>query len=146
LPFLEGQFNVVPVPAAVGDISIRFSWQNVLPIIFPPEELVELTVYNKLLKQLQTKAGSKGIELKKGAEISMRVPIHPKATLLAYHLQHPQIEPYGYFSGLKLSCHGCATLFSTFNAVAESFQLPKYFTKGCHNKIYLWWPCPFLLS
>jgi hypothetical protein len=33
--FLEGQFNVVSVPAARGDISIKFSQQNVLAIIFP---------------------------------------------------------------------------------------------------------------
>jgi OTT_1508-like deaminase len=145
LPFIEGQFNVVAVPAALGDISIKFSQQNILPIIFPLGELVELTVYDELLKRLQTKADSKGIELK-GTEISMRVPIHAEATLLAYHLQHPQIKPYGYFGGSKLSCHGCATLFSSFNLVAESFHFPQHFTKCCHKKIYLQWPCPLLLS
>ena len=35
-PFLGGQFNVVSVLAAHGDISIKFSQQNVLPINFPP--------------------------------------------------------------------------------------------------------------
>jgi OTT_1508-like deaminase len=92
------------------------------------------------------KAANEGIELKKGTELSMRVHIHAEATLLAYHLQHPQINPYRYFGGSKLSCHGCATLFSSFNLVAESFHLPQYFTKGCHNKIYIRWPCPSLLS
>jgi hypothetical protein len=86
--------------------------------------------------------------MKKGTvpELSMQVNVHAESTLLAYHLQHPQINPYHYFGGSKLSCHGCGTLFSSFNLVAESFGLPQFFTKGCHNKIYLQWPCPSLLS
>ena len=150
--FLKGQFNVVPVPAARGDISIKFSQQNILPIIFPPGNLAELnvkiTVYNELLNRLHAKADKEEIVMKKGTvpELSMQVNVHAESTLLAYHLQHPQINPYHYFGGSKLSCHGCGTLFSSFNLVAESFGLPQFFTKGCHNKIYLQWPCPSLLS
>jgi hypothetical protein len=150
--FLKGQFNVVSVPAARGDISIKFSQQNVLPIIFPEEKLAELnvkiTVYNELLNRLQAKADNEEIDMKKGTVpgLSMQVNVHAESTLLAYHLQHPQINPYHYFGGSKLSCHGCGTLFSSFNLVAESFGLPQFFTKGCYNKIYLQWPCPSLLS
>jgi hypothetical protein len=140
------------VPAARGDISIKFSQQNILPIIFPPGNLAELnvkiTVYNELLNRLHAKADKEEIVMKKGTvpELSMQVNVHAESTLLAYHLQHPQINPYHYFGGSKLSCHGCGTLFSSFNLVAESFGLPQFFTKGCHNKIYLQWPCPSLLS
>ncbi|KIJ91079.1 hypothetical protein K443DRAFT_656611 [Laccaria amethystina LaAM-08-1] len=125
------------------DISITFSQQDILPIIFPPGKK-ELLVCDKLLKRLQEKAKNKGIELKKRTKVSMKTVVHAESTLLAYHLQHPNINPYHYFGGSKLSCHGCATLFSSFNLVAESFHLPQFFTKGCHNKIYLWWPCPSL--
>lgn len=145
-PFLEGQFDVVSVPAARGDISITFSQQDVLPVIFPPGERKELPVCDELLKRLQEKAKNEGIELKKGTKLSMKADVHAESTLLGYHLQHPNINPYHYFGGSKLSCYGCATLFSSFNLVAESFHLPQFFTKGCHNKIYLRWPCPSLLS
>lgn len=145
-PFLEGQFDVVSVPAARGDISITFSQQDVLPVIFPPGERKELPVCDELLKRPQEKAKNEGIELKKGTKLSMKADVHAEFTLLAYHLQHPNINPYHYFGGSKLSCYGCATLFSSFNLVAESFHLPQFFTKGCHNKIYLRWPCPSLLS
>jgi hypothetical protein len=151
-PFLTGQFNVVSVPAVHGDISIKFSQQNILPVIFPPgqrvERDVELSVYGELLKNLQTKADDEGIEMKKGSVpvLSMKVSVHAESTLLAYHLQHPQLKPYPYFGGSKLSCYGCSTLFSSFNLVAESFGLPQFFTRGCHNKIDLRWPCPPLLS
>jgi hypothetical protein len=74
------------------------------------------------------------------------VHVYAESTLLAYHLQHPQIIPYRYFGGSKLSCHGCATLFSSFNRVAEIRDLPQFFTRSSHNKIYLRWPCPSLLS
>jgi hypothetical protein len=145
-PFLEGQFNMVPVLAAHGDISVTFSRQNVLPVIFPLGEPKGQTVYDELLKQLQMKADDEGIELKKGTELSMRaVHVHAESNLLAYHLQHPEILPYHYFGGSKLSCHGCATLFSSFNVVAETRDLPQFFTRS-HNKIYLRWPCPSLLS
>jgi hypothetical protein len=145
-PFLEGQFDVVSVPAACGDISITFCQQDVLPIIFPSGEWKELPVCDELLKRLREKAKNEGIELRKGTKLSMKANVCAECTLLAYHLQHPNINPYHYFGGSKLSCHGCATLFSSFNLVAESFHLPQVFTKGCHSKIYLWWPCLSLLS
>jgi len=151
-PVLEGEFNVVSVPAARRDISIEFSQRNVLPIVFPPGKAVkpnvETTVYNELLKGLQAKADEEGIDTKNMKEetLSMKVNVHAGCTLLAYHLQHPEIDPYHYFGGSKLSCHGCSTFFSSFNLVAKSFGLSQFFTKGCHGKIYLRWPCPFLLS
>ncbi|KIK01116.1 hypothetical protein K443DRAFT_663026 [Laccaria amethystina LaAM-08-1] len=134
--------NLIPC----GDISITFSQQDVLPVIFPLGEQKELPVCDELLKRLQEKVKNEGIELKKGTKLSMKTAFHAESTLLAYHLQHPNINPYHYFGGSKLSCHGCATLFSSFNLVAESFHLPQFFTKGCHNRIYLWWHCPSLLS
>jgi hypothetical protein len=151
-PLLGGQFNVVSVPAARGDISIKFAQQNIIPVIFPPRELAErnikLKVYDELLKRLRKQASKEGIEMKEKTvpELSMKVNVHAEFTLLAYHLQHPEIHPYRYFGGSKLSCHGCGTLFTSFNLVAESFSLPQFFTRGCHNKIYLRWPCHSLLS
>jgi len=108
-------------------------------------------MYKKLLNQLQEQASGQGIDIEKGttaSEISTRVDIHTEANLLAYHLQNPHIHPYRYFGGSKLSCRSCASLFSGFNHVAESFQCSQFFTKPecCHNhaKIYLRWPCPSL--
>jgi len=38
----------------------------------------------------------------------MKANVHAdSSTLLAYHLQHPEINPYRYFGGPTLSCHGC---------------------------------------
>jgi hypothetical protein len=85
---------VVSVPAGHGDVAVKFSRQNVLPVIFPPGEPAEQAVYDELLKRLQTKANNEGIELKNGTELSMRAQhVHAECTLLAYHLQHPQIDP-----------------------------------------------------
>ena len=53
-------------------------------------------------------------------------------------------NPYHYFGGSKLSCHGCATLFSSFNLVAESFLLHQGLPQ--QNLCHLRWPCPSLLS
>lgn len=145
---------MVPVPAARDDISIKFSKQNVFRIIFPSEKRVEHRVkeevYRELLERLKEKATEQGIDMgtRTGAvpELSMKVHVHAECTLLAYHLQHPEIETYHYFGGSKLACHGCSMFFRSFNGVAESFGLAQFFIKGSHNKIYLRWPCPFLLS
>jgi len=153
-PFLEGQFDIVSVPAAPSDISIQFSQQQVLPIAFPPEDKatqdIRETVYDQLLIRLQTKADKEGIDLKTKTvsppELSLtKINAHAECSLLAYHLQNPAIHPYHYFGGSKLSCHACGTLFSAFNNVAKSFDHPKFFTKGCNNKLYLQWRCPSLL-
>lgn len=136
LPFLQGQFTVVSVPASCWDISLSFSPQNILPVIFPQGEQKELPVYDELLKRLKEKLDKEEITLKKGTNLSIKAAVHAECTLLVYHLQHPIPTPYHYLGGSKLSCHGCATLFSSFNLVAESFHLPKIFTKG-YNKIYL---------
>jgi hypothetical protein len=48
------------MPEACGDISIKFSQQNILPIIFPPEKDVKITVYDELLKRLQAELGEDG--------------------------------------------------------------------------------------
>jgi len=151
-PILEGQFKVVPIPVAHGDISINFSQEYILPIIFPPgkplKQDIKLAVYDELLKRLQEKAGEEGIDMKKGTvpELSMKANVHAECTLLAYHLQHLEINPYQYFGGSTLSCHGCGLLFNSFNFLAESLHLPQFFTRGWHKKIYLKWPCPSLLS
>lgn len=142
---------MVPVPAAHGDIHLKFSPQKVLPIIFPPgkpaEQNVKREVYDELLKRLQAKAVKEEIYMKEGTvqELSIQANFHAECSLLAYHLQHPEIKPYRYLGGSKLSCHGCGIFFSSFNDIAESLDLPQFFTRGCHN-IYLRWPCPSLLS
>jgi len=154
-PFLEGQFDIIPVPAALGDISIQFSQQQVLHVAFPLEDKtsqnVRKMVYDQLLDRLQTKAENEGIELKTKIgglrELSLtKINVHAECSLLAYHLQNPTVHPYYYFGGSKLSCHACGTFFSAFNNIAESFGHPQFFTRGCHNKLYLRWPCPSLLS
>jgi len=76
----------------------------------------------------------------------MDVNVHAECTLLAYHLRHRNTNSYRYFGGSKLSCHGCSTFFTSYNRVAESLSLPQFFTRGCHNKVYLRWACPSLLS
>ena len=149
--FLKGNFQVVPVPANHRDISVKLSRQDVLPIIFPPGNQAKLDVqsrvYDGLLERLKVTMNDEGLAFKKGTvpQLSMDVNVHAECTLLAYHLQHPT-SPYRYFGGSKLSCHGCSTFFTSYNRVAESLSLPQFFTKGCDNKVYLWWPCPFLLS
>jgi hypothetical protein len=146
LPFLRGEFNVVSVLLSCGDISITFSQQNVLPVIFPHGKQKELMVYDELLKWLQKNTENERIELKNGTKLSIKANVHAESTLLAFHLQNPNIDPYHYFGGLKLSCYGCTTLFSSFNLVAELFHFLQFFIKGCHNKMYLRWCCPLLLS
>jgi hypothetical protein len=156
-PVLKGEFIVIRVPAATSGISIKLSYQDVSSVIFPPgdrtDERAKIPVYNKLLKQVQNKAEKQGINFDiegSATKISMSVNIHAESKLLAYHLQNSGTHPYSYFGGSKLSCHACATLFSSFNRVAESFQRPQYFTKGSHydshSKVYLRWRCPSLLS
>ncbi|KIM39079.1 hypothetical protein M413DRAFT_19880 [Hebeloma cylindrosporum] len=72
--------------------------------------------------------------------------VHAECRLLAYHHQRPEIQPYRYFGGSKLSCHGCATFFRAFNDSAKIFDhLPQYYTKGCSDTIYLRWVFPSLL-
>jgi len=106
---------------------------------------VKKTVYNELLRRLKEKAVDEEVDMKgRVPELSMDVTVHAECTLLAYHLRHSETKPYHYFGGSKLSCHGCATFFNSFNLVAESFGHPQFFTKGCHNKIYLRWPYPLL--
>ena len=154
-PFLEGQFDIISVPAAPSDIAIQFSQQEVLRAAFPQEDTtardVKKIVYDQLLIRLQTKADKEGIDLKMKTgsppELSLtKVDIHAECSLLAYHLQNPGIHSYHYFGGSKLSCHACGILFSAFNRVAKSFDHPQFFTKGCSDKLYLQWPCPSLLS
>ena len=150
-PFLEGEFNIVLVPAAHGDILVDFSQQKVLQIAFPPEyktpQNIKQTVYNKLLSRVQATAAKQGVEMEKEEELSLtHVCVHAECSLLAYHIQYPEITPYRYFGGSKLSCHGCSVFFSSFNGLATSPDDRQFFTKGCHDKIYLQWPCPSLLS
>jgi len=142
---------VVPVPAAQGDIHLEFSTQQVLHIAFPTVEEIQdihTTLYNKILDGLRAKAAKEGIEMGTGTESApglslTQINIHAESSLLVYHLQQPEIHPYRYFGGSKLSCHGCGLLFSSFNAVADSFHLSQHFTRGSHDKIYLRWPFPF---
>jgi len=149
--FLEGEFNVVLVPAAHGDTLVKFSQQKVLHIAFPPEDKtpqnIKQMVYNELLSRVQAKADIQKIEMKKEEELSLtHINVHAECSLLAYHIQHPEIIPYRYFGGSKLSCHGCSVFFSSFNGLATSSDNGQFFTKGCNDKIYLRWPCPSLLS
>ena len=150
-PFLEGHFEIVSVPAAPNDISIQFSQKQVLHAAFPPEDTtaqnVRKMVYDQLLDQFQLKAKDEGIDLKMKTgnhpELSLKkINVHAECSLLAYHLQNPEIYPYHYFGGSKLSCYACDTFFSAFNTVAQSFGHPKFYTRGCHNKLSLQWPSP----
>ena len=67
-PFLEGQFDIISVPAAPSDIAIQFSQQEVLRAAFPREDTtardVKKIVYDQLLIRLQTKADKEGIDLR----------------------------------------------------------------------------------
>ncbi|EDR15924.1 uncharacterized protein LACBIDRAFT_321001 [Laccaria bicolor S238N-H82] len=130
---------------ACCNISIQVTEKAVLPIIFPVGEQEQLLVCDDILNRLQEKAKSEGVRMEKRKLSIKQAAVHAECTLLAYHIQHPNIHPYCYFGGSKLSFHGCATFFSSYNLVAESFHLPQFFTKGSHNKIYLRWPCPPLL-
>ena len=150
---LDGHFKVLTVPKDHTKISIKLSYEDISSIIFPPgdqtSENLKFAVYNKLLKRLQNRAREQlGIDFVKEdvSEISTAVNVHAEANMLAYHLQRPYLNPYHYFGGSKLSCHGCSTLFSSFNHVAESFQRSQFFTKCGHGQIYLRWSCPALLS
>lgn len=65
-PFLEGQFDVVSVPAVPSDISIQISHQKVLPIAFLPENKatqdVRKTVYDQLTTySIANESGQRGI-------------------------------------------------------------------------------------
>ena len=153
-PFLEGQFDVVLVPAVPSSICIQFSENQVFGAAFPPEDRtaqdVRNSVYAKLLDRFQRKAKNEGIEITTGEfKLSLKnINVHAECTLLAYHLQNPEFHPYCYFGGSKLSCHACGTFFSAFNNIAESFGHPHFFTSGlgCLNKLSLRWPSPSLLS
>ena len=154
-PFLEGQFKIVSVPAAPNDLFIQFSQQQVIYAAFPPKDQttqnVRKMVYDQLLDRFQTKAKDEGIDLKMKTgsppELSLKkINVHAECTLLAYHLQHPEIQSYNYFGGSKLSCHACGTFFSAFNNIAESFGHPQFFTKGSHDNLHFCWPSPSLLS
>jgi len=100
------------------------------------------------MERLQVAMKDDGLDFQKGnvPQLSMDVSVHAECTLLAYHLQHCNTSSYRYFGGSKLSCHGCATFFTSYNRVAASLSLPQFFTRGCHNKVYLRWACPSLLS
>jgi len=80
--FFKGKFQVVPVPANHHDISIKFSRQNVLPIIFPPGNQaktdVQSRVYDGLLERLKVTMDDEGLVLKKGTmpQLSMNVNVH----------------------------------------------------------------------
>jgi hypothetical protein len=129
-PFLNGQINVVPVPGACGDISIKFSRPKVIHAAFVEvrvTENVKQGVCTVLLNRLLEKAKKEGIEMKMKKDVPelslSRVNVHAESSLLAYHLQNPEIHPYRYFGGSKLSCHGCGIFFNSFNSVAASFGL-----------------------
>jgi hypothetical protein len=100
------------------------------------------------MERLKVAMKDDGLDFQKGnvPQLSMDVSVHAECTLLAYHLQHCNTSSYQYFGGSKLSCHGCATFFTSYNRVAASLSLPQFFTRGCHNKVYLRWACPSLLS
>ena len=147
-PFLQG-LKIISVPAVLGNISIDLSLANVLPIAFPEDEASDdkRRMHSELVRRLQAKAKKEGIEMKtkKGLKLDS-IYVHAESSLLAYHIQHPEINTYQYFGGSKLSCHACGILFRSYNSVADSLNLTPFFTKGCHDKIYLRWPYPSLQS
>ena len=67
--------------------------------------------------------------------------VHCEALLLRYHLLNPEIPPFNYFAVSELCCYPCYALFHAYNELTGPGE-HKYFTKGCHNKIYPSWPLP----
>lgn len=157
-PFIFGEnFKIVRVPAKRANVAITFSPQTVFSVIFPEgnevKRDIQEKVYDKLMKGLKRKMDDEGLgrDSKKRTtlQLSLDTNVHAECTLLAYLLQHRNDgnpDPYAYFGGSKLSCHACATFFAAYNLVAAKSNLPVFFTKGSHNKIYLRWTCPSLLS
>ena len=110
---------------------------------------VKQRMHDDLVRRIQAKASREGIEMKtkKGLRLD-NINVHAEFSLLTYHIRHPEINPYRYFGGSKLSCHAYGILFRSCNGVADSLNLPQapFLTKGCHDKIYLRWPYPSLQS
>ena len=67
--------------------------------------------------------------------------VHCEGLLLRYHLLNPEIPPFNYFTVSKLCCYPCYALFHAHNESVGPGE-HKYFTKGCNNKIYPFWPLP----
>ena len=67
--------------------------------------------------------------------------VHCGGLLLRYHLLNTEIPPFNYFAVSKLCCYPCYALFHAYNESVGPGE-HKYFTKGCHNKIYPFWPLP----
>ena len=67
--------------------------------------------------------------------------VHCEVLLLRYHLMNPAIPPFCYFSVSKLCCYPCHALFQAYNGSVGPGE-HKYFTKGCHDKIYPSWALP----
>ncbi|KIM44844.1 hypothetical protein M413DRAFT_9099 [Hebeloma cylindrosporum] len=132
--------------------ALNDAWGPLLEEVQVEKDVDLLTRWDESTPGLEGKAIDSAIKLeskKPGGFLEISLPnlnVHAECRLLSYHLQNPDIQLYHYFGGSKLSCHGCGTFFSAFNAVAESFNVQPYFTKGCHDKIYLQWLCPSLLS
>jgi len=64
--------------------------------------------------------------------------IHCEALLLKHHFLNPAFSPFSYIGVSKLSCYPCYALFHAFNKSVGPGE-PKYFTKGCHSKLYPKW-------
>jgi hypothetical protein len=129
LPFLNGQFDVVSVPATCSDISIKFSRPKVIHAAFAEVKVTEdvkQAVCDELLNRLLEKAKKEGIEMKVKKdvpELSLpRINVHAESSLLAYHLQNPEIRPYCYFGGSKLYVTAVASS-STASIVSQPLSV-----------------------
>jgi hypothetical protein len=68
LPFLDGKFDVVSVPAACGGLSTIFSQPMVFHAAFAEVKVgedVKQGVYDELLRRLEEKVKKEGLEMTK---------------------------------------------------------------------------------
>ena len=82
-------------------MSIAFHKKEVLDAAFGENKVDEGTkqhVHEVLINGLEEKVKMEGLELKMKKGVSelliLKVNIHVECTLLAYHIQHPNIVPY----------------------------------------------------
>jgi len=121
-PILDGKSDVVHVPAACCDISIKFSQPKVLhnaSLEGKFAQNVREMVYDELMSRLLAKAKEEGIEMKtkEGVAPELLLPginVHAESSLLVYHPQHPDINSYRYigFRVTAVSSSSAASIVS----------------------------------
>ncbi|KAG0705884.1 hypothetical protein DFH29DRAFT_232991 [Suillus ampliporus] len=67
--------------------------------------------------------------------------IHCEALLLRHHSLNPGFHPLNYIGVSKSCCYPCYALFHAHDKSVGPEQ-PKYFTQGCHSRLYPQWILP----